>query len=362
MHNVMICGAGKIGALITCMLAASGDYQVTIADKQFAGADISRLRESFPKLQVVEVDVQNHQAMVEVIKANDIKAVISSLPYFCNVAVAKIAKECSLHYFDLTEDVEVTKTVNALAEGATTAFVPQCGLAPGFVDIAANSLMQHFDTLDDVRLRVGALPLHPSNSLHYSLTWSTDGLINEYGNPCHAIENGKEVTVAPLAGLETVKIDGLHYEAFNTSGGLGSLAQTYAGKIRNLHYKTMRYPGHCEKMRLLMNDLRLNEDRPTLKRILENAIPKTYQDVVVIAISVIGHQKGQLLEEHYVKKVYPQKIAGLTWSAIQVTTASGICVVVDLILTQKNNYHGLVLQEQFSLDDVINNRFGECYK
>lgn len=362
MHNVMVCGAGKIGALITCLLTESGDYQVTIADKQFTGADISRLRERFPQLRTVEIDVQDHSGMIKTIKEHEISTVISSLPYFCNTAVAKLARECNLNYFDLTEDVEVTKTVNTLAQDAATAFVPQCGLAPGFVDIAANSLMQHFDSLDDVRLRVGALPQHPSNSLHYSLTWSTDGLINEYGNPCHAIENGKEVTVPPLAGLETVKIDGLHYEAFNTSGGLGSLAQTYAGKIRNLHYKTMRYPGHCEKMRLLMNDLRLNEDRPTLKRILEHAIPKTYQDVVVIAISVIGQQKGQLLEEHYTKKVYPQKIAGLEWSAIQVTTASGICVVVDLVLGRNNHYHGLVLQEQFSLDDVISNRFGACYK
>lgn len=361
-HKVMIAGAGKIGSLISCLLAESGDYQITVADKQFNGADISRLRDRFPKLQIVEVDVQNHEALTKAVKAHEVKTVISSLPYYCNISVAKVAKECNLNYFDLTEDVHVTQTVAGLAKDATTAFVPQCGLAPGFVNIAAHSLMQHFDVVDDARLRVGALPQHPSNSLHYSLTWSTDGLINEYGNPCLAIENGKEVTVPPLAGLETVKIDGLHYEAFNTSGGLGSLSQTYAGKIRNLHYKTLRYPGHCEKMRLLMNDLRLNEDRETLKRILEHAIPKTYQDVVVIAILVIGKQNGQLLEEHYVKKVYPVHIAGIDWSAIQITTASGICVVVDLVLNSQQPYRGLVMQEQFTLNDVVNNQFGKCYK
>lgn len=360
-HKIMIAGAGKIGALISCLLTESGDYHVTIVDKQFTGADIVRLRNRFPQLQTVEVDVQNRQAMIKTIKEHEVKTIVSSLPYYCNISVAEIAKECNLNYFDLTEDVRVTKAVNELAKGATTAFVPQCGLAPGFVNIAAHTLMQHFDVVDDAKLRVGALPQHPSNSLHYSLTWSTDGLINEYGNPCHAIENGQEVTIPPLAGLETVKIDGLHYEAFNTSGGLGSLSTTYAGKIRNLHYKTMRYPGHCEKMRLLMNDLRLNEDRETLKRILEHAIPKTYQDVVVIAISVIGQQHGQLLEEHYIKKVYPMQIAGMNWSAIQITTASGICVVVDLVLNAKQPFHGLVMQEQFTLDNVINNRFGKCY-
>lgn len=361
-HKIMIAGAGKIGSLISCMLSESGDYQITIVDKQFTGADISRLCSRFPKLQTVELDVQNHEALANAVKEHGVKTIISSLPYYCNIPVAKIAKECNLNYFDLTEDVHVTQTVKELAKDASTAFVPQCGLAPGFVNIAAHTLMQHFDVVDDARLRVGALPQHPSNSLHYSLTWSTDGLINEYGNPCHAIENGKEVTVPPLAGLETVKIDGLHYEAFNTSGGLGSLSQTYAGRIRNLHYKTLRYPGHCEKMRLLMNDLRLNEDRETLKRILEHAVPKTYQDVVVIAIVVIGQQHGQLLEEHYAKKVYPAHIAGIDWSAIQVTTASGICVVVDLVLNSGKPYRGMVMQEQFTLDDVVNNRFGKCYK
>lgn len=362
MHKVMVAGAGKIGSLIACLLTESGEYQVTFVDKQFLGADILRMRERFPNLPMIEADVMDQAAMAKIAREHGIEAVISSLPYHCNISVAQVAKECKLHYFDLTEDVHVTSKVVELAKDAVRAFVPQCGLAPGFVNIAAHTLMQHFESLDNVRLRVGALPQHPSNALHYSLTWSTEGLINEYGNPCHAIENYKEVTAFPLDGLEQVQIDGLAYEAFNTSGGLGSLAKTYAGKVRNLHYKTMRYPGHCEKMQLLMNDLRLNEDRETLKRILEHAIPKTYQDVVVIAIAVIGKLHGHLLEEHYVKKVYPQQIAGLQWSAIQITTASGVCVLVDQIMSKKNDYRGLILQEQFTLTDVVNSRFGQCYK
>lgn len=362
MHNVLVAGAGKIGSLITCMLSNSGDYQIVLADKRLDGADVQRLKKHLPQVQCVEVDVQDPIAMGEVIKKNSCQAVISSLPYYCNEAVAKIAKEHNLHYFDLTEDVHVTDFVTQLAKNANTAFVPQCGLAPGFINIAAHSLMKDFEELDSVRLRVGALPQYPGNSLDYALTWSTEGLINEYGNPCHAIENGQETIVPPLEGLESLQIDGLSYEAFNTSGGLGSLGRSYLGRVRNLNYKTLRYPGHCEKMRLLMNVLRLNEDRETLKRILERAIPKTYQDVIVILVSVMGHRNSQLLEESYVKKVYPRNIAGLDWSAIQVTTASGICVVVDMVLKNPNKYKGLVLQEAFTLQDVLNNRFGECYK
>jgi saccharopine dehydrogenase-like NADP-dependent oxidoreductase len=128
-----------------------------------------------------------------------------------------------------------------------------------------------------------------------------------------------------------------------------------------MDYKTMRYPGHCAQMRLLMNDLKLNHDRGTLKRILENAVPQTLQDVVVIYVAVTGTQDGELREENYVNKVYPQMIAGRLWSAIQVTTAAGITAVVDLVLNGGGKYHGFVRQEDIQLLDVLQNRFGKHY-
>jgi saccharopine dehydrogenase-like NADP-dependent oxidoreductase len=283
------------------------------------------------------------------------------LPYYCNVAVAEVARSEKLHYFDLTEDVEVTRAVRKLAAGGETVFVPQCGLAPGFISIAANELIQHFDELRSVKLRVGALPQHPNNVLKYSLTWSTDGVINEYGNPCQSIIDGKEVDVLPLEGLEEIEIDGTLYEAFNTSGGLGSLAETYEGRVTTMNYKTIRYPGHCEQIRLLMNGLKLNNDRPTLKRILENAVPQTLQDVVIIYAAVTGLQDGELREENYVNKVYPEVVAGRLWSAIQITTAAGVCSVMDQILTSPEKHTGFIAQEEFSLKDILENRFGEYY-
>jgi GGDEF domain-containing protein len=263
---------------------------------------------------------------------------------------------------DLTEDVEVTRQVKELSAGAGHAFIPQCGLAPGYISIAAHHLMTLFDSVDTVKMRVGALPVHPSNALKYSLTWSTDGLINEYGNMCYGIERGQRVRLLPLEGYETIEMDGLLYEAFNTSGGLGTLADTYEGAVRTMNYKTLRYPGHCEKMHLLMNDLKLNDDRDTLKRILERAIPQTLQDVVLIYAAVTGVRHGELFEETYVKKVYPQTIRGRLWSAIQVTTASALCSVVDLVCTNPSQYAGFVTQETFSLPDILANRFGTCYR
>lgn len=361
MQHILVIGAGKIGSLIAVLLANSKDYKVFLADISIDSPYLKQLVEKTPNIQLLNLDAKNHAQISDFLTKNTMHAVVSSLPYFCNIEIAKVAKEFNLHYFDLTEDTQVATTITELSKNATNAFVPQCGLAPGFISIAANHLMKHFKQLDMVKMRVGALPVNISNALQYSLTWSTDGLINEYGNMCQAIENGKEIHIMPLDDLEQIKIDGLTYEAFNTSGGIGSLADTYMGRVKSMNYKTVRYPGHCEKMRFLMNDLQLNYDRDTLKRILESVIPRTAQDVVLVYVSVSGTQENQFTEENYVKKFYPKKINGYNWSAIQLTTASSLCAVLDMVMTQPGKYHGFVKQEQFSLDDLTANRFGQYY-
>jgi saccharopine dehydrogenase-like NADP-dependent oxidoreductase len=361
MHRVLVLGAGKIGALISGLLAESGDYHVGLVDVSGDRVRAVAKAHGIKAIRPIEADASNEEALRGLLRSHPSDAVVSSLPFYCNPAVAKVAREAGVHYFDLTEDVEVTRQVRDIAAGSDKAFVPQSGLAPGFVSIAANELISHFDRLRSVKLRVGALPQHPNNVLKYSLTWSTEGLINEYGNPCLAIDNGRMVEAAPLEGLEEIEIDGTSYEAFNTSGGLGSLGETYGDACEQMNYKTMRYPGHCEQMRLLMNDLKLNQDRGTLKRILENAVPQTLQDVVVIYVAVAGYQDGELREENYVNKVYPQEIAGRLWSAIQVTTAAGVTAVLDLVLSNPAAYQGFVRQEQFRLPEVLANRFGRWY-
>jgi saccharopine dehydrogenase-like NADP-dependent oxidoreductase len=361
MHRVLILGAGKIGSLISGLLAESGAYEVHLGDVSDIAAQSVVAAHGVKLMRAHRLDAVMAKELDAHLKRHPVDAVISSLPYHCNVGVAEAARRAGIHYFDLTEDVEVTRAVRRIAAGATQAFVPQCGLAPGFISIAANELIQHFDEVRTVKLRVGALPQHPNNVLKYSLTWSTEGLINEYGNPCEAIVSGRRIESSPLEGLEEIEIDGTLYEAFNTSGGLGSLAETYGERVQAMDYKTMRYPGHCDQMRLLMNDLKLNQDRATLKRILENAVPQTLQDVVVVYAAVTGKQEGELREENYVNKIYPQMIAGRLWSAIQVTTAAGISSVVDIVLSSPTHYREFVRQEQFSLPSVLDNRFGKRY-
>jgi saccharopine dehydrogenase-like NADP-dependent oxidoreductase len=240
-------------------------------------------------------------------------------------------------------------------------FMPQCGLAPGFVSVVAYHLAQKFDTLDKVYMRVGALPQFPSNALKYNLTWSTDGLINEYCNPCEAIQDGVKCEVMPLEGLEHFSIDGVRYEAFNTSGGLGTLCDTLEGQVQDLNYKTIRYLGHRELVAFLLSGLRLKQRRPLLKDLLEFAIPITFQDVVVTFCTVSGWRQGQLVQVTDARKIYSTQIDGETWSAIQVTTAAGICTMVDLHREGRLPTGGFVRQEQVLLDDFLSNRFGRHY-
>lgn len=356
MKDVLLLGSGKIGAIITELLTSCGDYNVTVADFDQANLDRLGQRENLTTLQL---DVTDKQALYAAMQGKF--AALSACPFDITKHVAMAAAELGVHYFDLTEDVACTKLVKELAKDSKSALMPQCGLAPGFITIAAYELAKHFDELHEVHMRVGALPKYPSNGLKYNLTWSTDGLINEYCNPCEAIVEGELMQVPPLEELESFSLDGISYEAFNTSGGLGTLCDTLEGKVRNLNYRTVRYPGHRDIMKLLLHDLRLMDKRPLLKEIFESSLPLTYQDVVLVFISVSGIKDGQLIQETYANKVYNKTINDKVWSAIQITTASGICTVLDLMAEGKLPQQGFVKQEDVAYDDFINNRFGQYY-
>jgi saccharopine dehydrogenase-like NADP-dependent oxidoreductase len=151
------------------------------------------------------------------------------------------------------------------------------------------------------------------------------------------------------------------YEAFNTSGGLGTLCETLDGKVKELNYKTVRYPGHCERMRLLCDDLRLGQRRELFKDVLETAIPMTVQDVVLVFATVTGQRAGRLTQESYANKTYSQDINGGRWSAIQITTAAGVCTMVDLMRDGALPAKGFLRQEDVALDAFLGNRFGQYY-
>ena len=356
MKNVTIIGAGKIGGAIARMLAETGDYQVTVADR--SAEQLAKL-DAHPAVKTLELDISDAAALDSALAGQF--AVLSAAPFHLTGAIAESAARTATHYLDLTEDVATTRKVEELARGARSAFIPQCGLAPGFISIVAHDLTKHFDTLDTVRMRVGALPQYPSNALNYNLTWSTDGLINEYCNPCEAIHESRRIDVLPLEGMEHFSLDGVRYEAFNTSGGLGTLAKTLEGRVRTMNYRTIRYPGHQAIIKALLNDFNLKNRRDVLKDLFENALPATMQDVVVIFVTVCGWKDGRYLQETYANKVYAGVVAGTKVSAIQITTAAGICTVLDLLADGTLPQAGFVRQEEIALPAFLANRFGRVY-
>jgi len=366
--QVVVLGAGKIGRTIAIMLHDSGDYRVRLVDR-----DPARLQ-GLPAGIACEpgdpAGSADSAACAALLAGAD--AVLNALPFHAAIGVATEAARQGVHYFDLTEDVAATQAIRRLADGARAVLMPQCGLAPGFIGVVGHDLAQRFlgegGQLLELRMRVGALPRYPSNALKYNLTWSTEGLINEYCNPCEAIVDGRRVEVPALEGLESFSLDGVEYEAFNTSGGLGTLPETLAGRARQVDYKSIRYPGHCAVMKLLLNDLRLRERRDWLREIFESAIPVTQQDVVIVFASATGYPAPgaaagmPLTQASFSARIGGRQTAAGHLNAIQLTTAAGICAALDLVAQGVLPQSGFVRQETMALDDFLGNRFGQHYR
>ena len=365
MHNILVIGGGKIGSVVADLLVDTpeqGGYRVTVADR--SAATLAQITAGGnPRLNTLLLDVADPVALCDALQGRF--AVLSAAPFHLTLKVAQAARGAGVHYLDLTEDVASTRAIREIARdeaGAKpVAFIPQCGLAPGFISIVAADLARQFDSLDSVRMRVGALPAYPSNALNYNLTWSTEGVINEYCEPCEAIVDGQQREVPALEEREEFSLDGVLYEAFNTSGGLGTLCETLAGKVRTLNYRTIRYPGHAAIMKALLHDLRLKDRRDVLKDILERALPTTMQDVVIVFVTVAGLRDGRLQQDTYARKIYSHVLAGKMRSAIQITTASSLCAMLDLLAAGELPRRGFVRQEDVPLAAFLANRFGRVY-
>ncbi len=351
--KIGIIGSGKVGATIATLLETCRFCRgVTLADVR---TDVT-LR-GLTKAKLRQVNVARRAELEVFVRGMD--AVVSAAPYFLNKSIAEAAARTGVAYFDLTEDVDTTNFVRALAEKKPqVTFMPQCGLAPGAINIVGGSLAASLSSVRLCEMRVGALPLNASNQMKYYLSWSTAGLINEYCQVGEALHAGRRVTTMPLDGVERITIDGTEYEAFNTSGGVATMCETFAGRVQELNYKTMRYPGHRDLMKFLLQDLNLAPRQDLVTQIFDQEVPQTESDVVVFYVSVVGTEKGGGLKQRsFIKKLRGGTVRGRRLNAIQLTTAAGVVAVLELFARGRRG-PGFVKQESVVLKDFLATQWG----
>lgn len=351
--NPLIVGLGGVGGLLAVLL-------------QEVGMKVSALDQRKPKniykgINFITGDVSDAKALDKILQKHD--AVISCLPFHLTLALAKAAHNACIPYFDPTEDVKTTQAVRKLGQTAKSVMIPQCGLAPGAVGIIGAHLAKKFDpgTLRYLKLRVGALPQSPTGQLGYAGNWSLAGLVHEYIADCDVISDGKRMKVPPLRNEEVLRINGVEYEAFTTSGGLGTMTETYAGKVETLDYKSIRYPGHLSGIKMLLEDLRFRDSPDDLVKRLGFALPPDDEDRVLMHVSAQGEIEGRLQTKILVASYDPLMIAGKYRPAILWTTAASIAAVVEMVSKGVLPKKGFVKQEDIPLPLFLKTQHGKFY-
>ena len=346
-ERIAVVGLGNVGRLIADMLVERGFevWEVDVDESRVAGERASVM------------DVSDPAALEELFAGID--AVVSCLPYYLNAVIATAAHSAGVHYLDLTEDVATSRVVKELARSSNTILMPGCGLAPGFICVVGGALVVSLETVDRIELRVGALPRSPNNALGYACNWSPAGIVNEYLNDCEQLRGGELVTVPSLDDLETIVIDGGRYEAFTTSGGLGTMCETFAGRVDRLDYKTIRYPGHRQLMRFMLQELGLSRQREAAVRLLADAYPPVRDDLVIVYAAAEGNEGGRSARDEFVRVYRPRTVAGATRTAIAWTTAAGAVGMVELLAEGSLPDAGFVCQEDVSLDAFLATKAGQ---
>ncbi|WP_281857618.1 saccharopine dehydrogenase family protein [Litoreibacter halocynthiae] len=349
MKKIAVLGLGKVGSLAAELLHGSG-FDVTGIDLATRG-DLP-----FP---VVALDLTDTSGVEAVFAKQD--AVLSCLPFHLNISVAEIAHRAGIHYFDLTEDVPTTNRVIELSKTSKGLMAPQCGLAPGFIGIVGASLIAELDECRSCKMRVGALPQNPTGLMGYSFNWSPEGVVNEYLNDCEVIEDGARKLVSPMEWIEGIYIDGMRLEAFTTSGGLGTMCETYLGKVNNIDYKTMRYPGHAKLMNFFFHELLMRDRRKEAGEILINAKPPVEDDIVYVHASAEGTIDGKLRRREFVRAYRPVEVAGKQRTAISWTTAGSVVSIIEMVRDGALPATGFLKQEEIGLKAFLATSTGSLY-
>ena len=368
-HRIAIVGAGGIGRAVGLILAADPlfEIQLHIGDLYLESAQsaadwieegVGRAGIAFPFAMPEEgASEEMHQIFT------DCEVILDCLPGSQAPRIAQLALEHKMHYANLTEYVAETEAITEMAKDAETGFVLQTGLAPGFINVLCNKLYQDFsrqyqvEKVDKMKMKVGALTRYAVAPHFYGFTWSPIGVATEYVKPAYAVRNGEKKTLPALSERETIILNGVVYEDNLTSGGAADLPEAFDGKVKDLDYKTLRYPGHYSWVHNTLNNTPVSEDPIEYleNHMLEN-VPMVEEDLVIIYSRVEGKDhRGQLraIEKSY--RIEPMLVGKHRLRAIQTTTAAPLAEVARMLLT--NRWKGVIFQSQIDTQEFLNGPF-----
>jgi lysine 6-dehydrogenase len=352
-----VLGAGMMGSAVAYDLAMTQpEAEVVLADR-----DLQRARTSAAAIardvRPLELDVNNGADLNAALKGNN--AVVSAISYNVNLPLTVAAIEAGVSLCDLGGNMDVVRAqlrLNDQARLSGVTIVPNCGLAPGLAGILAATGANAFEQLDAIRMRVGGLPQHPRPPLNYQIVFSAEGLINEYIEDAEVIRNGERSLVPSMSDLEEIIFPPPFgtLEAFNTSGGASMLPELFEGRVRELDYKTIRYPGHCEKIRMLL-DLGFADSEPlafgnivqTRRELFTDLLRKKLdfqdKDLVLLRVTVSGTRHGHKATLAYELIDYYDEKARVT--AMMRTTAFPTSVIAQMLARGDINARGVLLPE-----------------
>jgi saccharopine dehydrogenase-like NADP-dependent oxidoreductase len=352
--KIVVVGGWRSGEAIADLLADDERYETLVCE-----TDYDRLRflrdAGHCVMQVGGTDTRQMEKLLreaDCVICADTPSVAASL--------AKTACMTDCHYIDMSENTKaIADIVSGHADPAKTGqcFVPGCGLAPGLVSVLVDDMIRDAPHEAEVTAFVGVLPADQSiNRLGYGNLWGIDGLMEEYTNPCQILQQGEIVSADPLEGLEEVAVDGERFEAFLTSGSLEDLIRHYQGNARSLVFKTLRYPGHLDLVRFLLDDLKLSSRLYMFRNLLMNGLPRIEQDRIVIHI-VDRNASGpkQLTRLFYSIALRD----GRQRSAVAAVSAQHVCAVADILLQGLAPASGLLLHTDLTLDVLGKSRYGK---
>lgn len=341
--KAIVIGAGRMAEAVLHDFVAGGEYEeITAADVDAVRASQLAEARGGGLTRAAAVDASDEQAVARLVAGHDV--CVSAAPYRYNVALARAAIAAGAHFVDMGGNNDVVAAELALdkeARAAGVTVVPDLGLAPGMTNVLAAALVGRFDEPEALHLRVGGLPQRPEPPLNYALVFSPYGLINEYAEPCLALRGGEVVTLPPLTEVETLEVAPLgRLEAFHTSGGASTLPYTYRGRLAELDYKTIRYPGHCAAIKPLFDLGLASEEEVTVGGVsfkprdlfaerLSALLPEGRNDLVVVRCRAAGRKGDELESVSYELIDYADAATRLT--AMQRTTGFPVAVVASFL-------------------------------